>query len=164
MLCIALGSCASDDDTEELVCTLVGCGPAFELQATLEREIDSLRDGQVSVCRNGECRTGTLVSFSASAAQVSATLEATADSGPGAGRIQVFANAVDTPGLSRLEVDWMSWDLNQPPVADPDAYDVTVEANGMSLYAAHKTVTEYQVSYPNGPRCGPTCSSARFSD
>jgi hypothetical protein len=61
-------------------------------------------------------------------------------------------------------VEWLDWGSNEPLVAAPDAYDVTIEANGMSLYSAHKTVTEYQIRYPNGRSCGPTCSSARFAD
>jgi hypothetical protein len=165
MLCITLGSCGSGDDTEVSVkCSLVGCGPAFVLQASLELEVETLQDAQVSVCRNGECRAGTLLSESASARFVSATLEPTAASGPAAVPIQVFASAADTPGLSKLEVDWTSWESNEPLVAGPDAYDVTIEANGMSLYAAHKAVAKYQLSHPNGPMCGGTCSSARFSD
>jgi hypothetical protein len=164
LLCIALASCGSDDDIIEVSCTLVGCAPVFELQASLELEVETLQDAQVSACRNGDCRAGPLVSYAASARQVSATLWPTADAGPSAGQIYVLASATDTPGQTRLDVEWLDWGSNEPLVAAPDAYDVTIEANGMSLYSAHKTVTEYQIRYPNGRSCGPACSSARFAD
>jgi hypothetical protein len=165
----AFAACALDESAPEpgpekleSFCTLAGCGPAFELRTLIDASFESVQSADVRVCRNDECRRGTFRADTESR-QASTDLAPSSESGPGAAVIWVYVSATDSEQLD-LQLYWFNWDWSQPLEAGPDEYDVTIEANGKTLFTTHKTVSEYEVGYPNGKKCGPTCSKASFVD
>lgn len=149
-------------EKQENFCTLAGCGPAFELRTSIDASFESVQRADVRVCRNDECRRGTFRADTESR-QASTDLAPSSESGPGAAVIWVYVSATDAEQLD-LQLYWFNWNWSQPLEAGPDEYDLTIEANGETLFTTHKTVSEYEVRYPNGEKCGPTCSYASFVD
>ena len=166
---LTLAACALDEsapppdaEKQEMFCTLAGCGPAFELRTLIDVSFDDVKAAEVRVCRNAECRTGSFRADTESR-QASTDLDPSSESGPGAATLWVYVSATEADQLE-LQLYWFNWNWSQPLEAGPDDYDVTIEAKGKTLYTTRKTVTEYEVRYPNGPKCGPTCSYASFVD
>lgn len=167
--CAAFAACALDESApepdpakQEMFCTLAGCGPAFELRTLIDVSFEDVKAAEVRVCRNDECRTGSLRADTESR-QASTDLDPSSESGPGAATVWIYVSATEAGQLD-LQLYWFNWNWSQPLEAGPDEYDVAIAFAGKTLYTTHKTVTEYEVRYPNGPKCGPTCSYASFVD
>jgi hypothetical protein len=144
----------------------------LELFTAVELPLEVVQQAEIKVCRNAACHTGKFsvdsgIGKDGRAIPKRTTARIILSGEPERAEI-ISAEVVSTnrPHTIALSVAW-HWEWSTTPNARHDKYDISIEADGTTLYSTHRVVEEYNVFQPNGadPPCGGlTCGQASSVD
>jgi len=160
---LAFGCAATDSPADAAPdrCEMEGCRWVFSLSLDLPTTWETMRGSTVTVCRNGACAAGSYSCLPESpGVDVGRACPLpTVD----VGGIAVMVSAhvfVAAGGAMYLHVTWDAYspgDYTSPG----DTYRVEVrEPAGAAIVDHTEVVAEYEITYPNGSSCRPTCHEA----
>jgi hypothetical protein len=162
---LALGCAATDSpaDAAPESCELAGCPWVFSLALDLPTTWETMRGSTVTVCRNGVCAAGSYSCLPESPGVDVGRACPLPTVDVGGTAVTVSAHVfVAADGTMYLHVTWDAYspgDYTSPG----DTYLVEVrDSAGAAIVDHTEVVGEYDVTWPNGLGCEPTCHEATF--
>ncbi|HVU03845.1 MAG TPA: hypothetical protein VHE30_18930 [Polyangiaceae bacterium] len=160
---LGFSACASKEgrSTGPLNCTAIGCGASVTLKTPLPGDFATIRTYSVSVCKNGQCLSGSFAQLT----------DAPVD-GAGVGTSFPDPRTIDRDhsphveatvwaeagGGFRLEAAYWPWSTED--AIDGDHFSLTVKGENQQVVATVDGSVTYTTSRPNGAGCEPTCHQA----